>query len=125
MFRAAEGVVKAQVSSTVRVRKISKKTVTVKTGRKKTKRLIYFFGADIPLYFSYGFENFEKQTEYVPLTVFGEKLPVGVYKTEVFETAEQTFLRNEEQALSEAKARPTALLPKWRGKAKFSPAPTR
>ena len=119
VFRAAEGVVKAQVSSTVRVRENFEKTVTVKTGRKKTKRLIHFFGADIPLYFSYGFENFEKQTEYVPLTVFGEKLPVGVYKTEVFETAEQTFLRNEEQALSEAKSTADGIIAEMAGQSEI------
>lgn len=106
VIRAADGQAQAQVCERVTVFEPFEKTENLRTGRSKTGRLFHFFGIDIPLYISSGFENYEKEQSYSALSPWGKELPIGMYKTVFYELKEQTVTLSREQVaeLAEQKA---------------------
>ena len=106
VIRAADGQAQAQVHERVTVFEPFEKPENLRTGRTKTGRLIHFFGIDIPLFISNGFENYEKEQSFKVLSFAGKNLPIGIYKTVFYELKEQTVTLSEEQAvqLAEQKA---------------------
>ncbi len=105
VFKAADGEVTAQVSGHVRVTENFETTQKVRTGKSKTRRIFHFFGLDIPLYITGEYESCEKQTGYTPLIIAGKKLPIGVYKTYLYQTADVTFTRDETATVEAAAKR--------------------
>lgn len=103
VIRAADGQAQAQVCERVTVFEPFEKTEKLRTGKTKTGRLFRFFGIDIPLFISSGFENYEKEQSYNALSPAGKKLPIGVYKTVFYELQEQTVTLSQEQAMQSAR----------------------
>lgn len=78
-----------------------KRTVGEKTGKIKKKRVLSFFGIDIPLFLGRENGSYESRTEMKEAVLLGKKLPIRLY-TKYFEmTAEREVVLSEKELLEE------------------------
>lgn len=54
--------------------------ITLKTGKKKTKRVLSFFGIKIPLYLGCEKGTYNAETSVKALKLFGKKIPIAIYE---------------------------------------------
>ena len=72
--------------------------ITLKTGKKKTKRVLSFFGIKIPLYLGCEEETYNAETSVKALKLFGKKIPIAIYEKR-FEFTEETEKNYDRNAL--------------------------
>ena len=72
--------------------------IKIKTGRKKTKRALSFFGIKIPLYLGCEKGTYNAQTDVKTLKLFGKRLPIEIYEKH-FEFTEETEKNYDRNAL--------------------------
>lgn len=70
--------------------------ITLKTGKKKTKRVLSFFGIKIPLYLGCEKGTYNAETSVKALKLFGKKIPIIIYEKrfEFTEETEKNYDRN-------------------------------
>ena len=70
--------------------------ITLKTGKKKTKRVLSFFGIKIPLYLGCEKGTYNAETSVKALKLFGKKIPIAIYEKrfEFTEKTEKNYDRN-------------------------------
>ena len=100
-FVHSSGSITAKTEREITVSADFKRTVSVKTGKIKKRRVLSFFGIKIPLYLGNVKGSFESYTEKNDANLFGKKLPICLY-TKYFEmTAENTVTISNEGLLKE------------------------
>ncbi len=72
--------------------------ITLKTGKKKTKRVLSFFGIKIPLYLGCEKGTYNAETSVKALKLFGKKIPIAIYEKR-FEFTEETEKNYDRNAL--------------------------
>ena len=72
--------------------------IKIKTGRKKTKRVLSFFTLKIPLYLGSEKGMYNAQTNVKTLKLFGNKIPIAIYEKR-FEFTEETEKNYDRNAL--------------------------
>ena len=72
--------------------------VKIKTGKKKTKRVLSFFTLKIPLYLGSEKGMYNAQTNVKTLKLFGKKIPIAIYEKR-FEFTEETEKNYDRNAL--------------------------
>ena len=72
--------------------------ITLKTGKKKIKRVLSFFGIKIPLYLGCEKGTYNAETSIKALKLFGKKIPIIIYE-KCFEFTEETEKNYDRNAL--------------------------
>lgn len=72
--------------------------ITLKTGKKKTKRVLSFFGIKIPFYLGCEKGTYNAETSVKALKLFGKKIPIAIYEKR-FEFTEETEKNYDRNAL--------------------------
>lgn len=72
--------------------------ITLITGKKKTKRVLSFFGIKIPLYLGCEKGTYNAETSVKALKLFGKKIPIAIYEKR-FEFTEETEKNYDRNAL--------------------------
>mgnify|MGYP002618589093 CR=1 FL=1 len=86
------------MTKTVRTARQIKIKIKIKTGKKKTKRVLSFFTLKIPLYLGSEKGMYNAQTNVKTLKLFGKKIPIAIYEKR-FEFTEETKKNYDRNAL--------------------------
>ena len=76
-----------------------KQTETVRTGKVSTRRVLHFFGLDLPLYLGSVQFPYEKESNEEILQFDGQRLPIGVTTARFYETEKRTRTLSKDEAL--------------------------
>ncbi|MGN0493504.1 MAG: sporulation protein YqfD, partial [Acutalibacteraceae bacterium] len=88
-FVHSSGSITAKTERVISVSAYYKQTVSEKTGRVRSKRVLSFFGIEIPLYLGREKGTYESRTEMKEAVFLGKKLPIRLYTKYFEETVEK------------------------------------
>ena len=92
------GSVTASTEREITVTTNYRQKIKIKTGKKKTKRVLSFFTLKIPLYLGSEKGMYNAQTNVKTLKLFGKKIPIAIYEKR-FEFTEETEKNYDRNAL--------------------------
>ena len=92
------GSVTASTEREITVTANYRQKIKIKTGKKKTKRVLSFFTLKIPLYLGSEKGMYNAQTNVKTLKLFGKKIPIAIYEKR-FEFTEETEKNYDRNAL--------------------------
>ena len=100
-FVRSVGSITAKTERELTVSAYYKRNISEKTGRIKRKRVLTFFGVDIPLFLGRENGSFKSRTEVKEASLLGKSLPIRLY-TKYFEmTAQKEVILSKEELLKE------------------------